>query len=102
MLKKIPFRRIRWPGWVVLAVIGISFIYGMAHLVEAIRFEPDSGNASPLTIDFKTETKNADTYTMSIKTPKMEDKSIKKPIKDGLTMKRKPFKKSEGKQEAAG
>jgi peptidoglycan-N-acetylglucosamine deacetylase len=91
MLKKIPFRRIRWPGWVVLAVIGISFIYGMIQLVEAIRFEPESGNASPLIIDFKTETKNADTYTMSIKIPIMEDESIKKPIQGWINNEKKAF-----------
>jgi peptidoglycan-N-acetylglucosamine deacetylase len=91
MLKKIPFRRIRWPGWVVLAVIGISFLYGMTQLVEAIRFVPESGNASPLTIDFKTETKNADTYTMSIKTPKMEDETIKKPIQGWINNEKKAF-----------
>ncbi|MCA1060478.1 polysaccharide deacetylase family protein [Rossellomorea aquimaris] len=91
MLKKIPFRRIRWPGWVVLAVIGLSFVYGMTQLIEAIRFEPVSDSVSPLTNDYKTETKNTDTYTMSINIPMMEDESIKKPIQRWIEHEKEAF-----------
>ncbi|MBW3112310.1 polysaccharide deacetylase family protein [Bacillus sp. MCCB 382] len=91
MLKKIPFRRIRWPGWVVLAAIGLSFLYGMTQLVEAIRFEPESNRPSPLTIDFKTDNENTDTYTMSIKIPVMEDQHIKKPIQGWINDEKRAF-----------
>lgn len=91
MLKKIPFRRIRWPGWVVLIVIGFSFIYGMAQLVEAIRFDPESEATSLPGIEFKTESTNADTYTMSIETPVMEDPQINKPLNDWIKKEKEDF-----------
>ncbi|MEI2664222.1 polysaccharide deacetylase family protein [Rossellomorea sp. LJF3] len=91
MLKKIPFKRIRWPGWVVLIIIGFSFVYGMAQLVDAIRFDPESEGASPVSIDFKTESTDTDTYTMSIKTPVMEDPQIKKPLKDWIKKEKEDF-----------
>ncbi|MBN8192954.1 polysaccharide deacetylase family protein [Bacillus sp. NTK074B] len=91
MLKKIPFKRIRWPDWVVLALMAFSFVYGMTQLVAAIPFEPESGSASPVTIDFKTETKDADTYTMSISIPMMEDETIKKPIQGWINHEKEAF-----------
>jgi peptidoglycan-N-acetylglucosamine deacetylase len=91
MLKKIPFRRIRWPGWVVLIILGFSFVYGMAQLVDAIRFDPESEGSSPLSIDFKTESTNTDTYTMSIKTPIMEDTQINKPLKGWIKKEKEDF-----------
>lgn len=91
MLKKIPFRRIRWPGWVVLIVIGFSFIYGMAQLVEAIRFDPESDATSPPAIEFKTESTDTDTYTMSIETPVMEDPQINKPLNDWIKEEKEDF-----------
>ncbi|WP_051758400.1 polysaccharide deacetylase family protein [Rossellomorea vietnamensis] len=91
MLKKIPFRRIRWPGWVVLIVIGFSFVYGMAQLVEAIRFDPDSEASSSPRIDFKTESTDTDTYTMSIETPVMEDPQINKPLNDWIKEEKEDF-----------
>ncbi|MGG4169418.1 polysaccharide deacetylase family protein [Rossellomorea vietnamensis] len=91
MLKKIPFRRIRWPGWVVLIIIGFSFVYGMAQLVDAIRFDPESEGTSPQAIDFKTETVNTNTYTMAIKTPVMEDSHINKPLNGWIEKEKEDF-----------
>ncbi|MGG3914273.1 polysaccharide deacetylase family protein [Rossellomorea vietnamensis] len=91
MLKKIPFRRIRWPGWVVLIIIGFSFVYGMAQLVDAIRCDPESEGSSPLGIDFKTESTDKDTYTMTIKAPVIEDSHINKPLKDWIKKEKKDF-----------
>ncbi|KPL60284.1 polysaccharide deacetylase family protein [Rossellomorea vietnamensis] len=91
MLKKIPFRRIRWPGWVVLIIIVFSFVYGMAQLVDAIRFDPESEGTSPQVIDFKTETVNTNTYTMTIKTPVMEDSHINKPLNGWIEKEKEDF-----------
>jgi peptidoglycan-N-acetylglucosamine deacetylase len=94
MLKKIPFRRVRWPGWVVLIIIGSSFFYGMAQLVDAIRVDPESGGSSPVSIDFKTETDNTETYTMSIQSPVMEDSRFQKPIKGWIKNEKDAFLKA--------
>lgn len=91
MVKKIPFRRIRLPGWVVLFVIGFSFVYGMSQLVDAIRFDPDSGKASLSGIEFKTVTENTDTYTISIQNPVIGDSNIHKPIQGWIKHEKEAF-----------
>jgi peptidoglycan-N-acetylglucosamine deacetylase len=91
MLKKIPFRRIRWPGWVVLFVIGFSLVYGMAQLVVGIGFDKDSGQASLSSINFETVTEKTDTYTMSIKTPVIGDSTIHKPIQGWIKQEKEAF-----------
>jgi peptidoglycan-N-acetylglucosamine deacetylase len=91
MLKKIPFRRIRWPGWVVLCVIGFSLVYGMAQLVVGIGFDQDSGQASLSSIDFETVTEKTDTYTLSIKSPVIGDSTIHKPIQGWIKQEKDAF-----------
>ncbi|XXM72403.1 polysaccharide deacetylase family protein [Lysinibacillus sphaericus] len=102
MLNKIPFRRIRWPGWVVLIVAGFFFVYGMTQLTAAIF--SDSTGAVQAGIDFKMETENTDTYTISIEIPEIDERAIQEPILEWITKEKESFLKTvgENKKELGG
>jgi peptidoglycan-N-acetylglucosamine deacetylase len=78
MLNKIPFRRIRWPGWVVLIIMVYLFVCGTTQLKSLWFF--DFIDADRESTEFKIVTENTDTYTISIETPEIEDDVLNKSV----------------------
>lgn len=95
------FKRIRWPGWIVIFLLFFAIITTITKGSEAIiktdkededniRIEHKKSSKYP-GLNFITETKEENTYTSSISIPTTESESINKEIEGWLNKQKDDF-----------
>ncbi|WP_377888002.1 polysaccharide deacetylase family protein [Alkalihalobacillus sp. R86527] len=93
MLRRLPFSRIKWPGWLVLILIGVLIIIGTGNwLVNTIEKKKEQANELEVSsITFEEATENTDLYTMIINTPVIEDSTVNEAISVWITEQKESF-----------
>lgn len=92
MFKRLPFKRIKWPGWVVLIFVGVFLIVGVGKSIDSIESALEQNDKSEVSkIEFEQFTEETDRYTISINTPITENSSLKKAIQEWITKQKEMF-----------
>ncbi|WP_226658092.1 polysaccharide deacetylase family protein [Guptibacillus hwajinpoensis] len=92
MFKRLPFKRIKWPGWVVLILLGIFIVIGIGKWVgDSSAKGVQSKDKAETTIEFKQDTEETDRYTMLINTPVIENSSLAEAIQEWVTNQKETF-----------
>lgn len=93
MIRRLPFKRIKWPGWVVLILLGVFIIIGIGKWTgdssEEVVKQKDEKEVS--SIEVEQDTENTDRYTMLINTPVIENSLLKKSIHEWITKQKESF-----------
>ena len=92
MVKRLPFKRIKWPGWVVLIFLGIFIVIGIGKWVgDSSAKGVQLKSKGETSIEFNQDTDETNRYTMLINTPVIENSSLAKSIQDWVTKQKEIF-----------
>lgn len=92
MFRSLPFRRIKWPGWIVLILLGVFMTIGISKLTgssEGNLKQKDDKVVS--NIEFEHTREESEHYTMLINTPVIENPSSEKTIQEWIASQKKAF-----------
>jgi peptidoglycan-N-acetylglucosamine deacetylase len=88
MMKRLPFKRIKWPGWVVLILLGLFIVIGIGKWVgDSSAKEVYKEN----TIEFEQETDETDRYTILVTIPIIDNRSLEKTIEEWIDKQKETF-----------
>ncbi|WP_273850629.1 polysaccharide deacetylase family protein [Guptibacillus spartinae] len=88
MMKRLPFKRIKWPGWVVLILLGLFMVIGIGKWVgDSSAKEVDKEN----TIEFEQETDETERYTILVTKPIIDNRSLEKTIEEWIEEQKEMF-----------
>ncbi|MFK3958817.1 polysaccharide deacetylase family protein [Guptibacillus hwajinpoensis] len=93
MIRRLPFKRIKWPGWVVLILLGVFIIIGIGKWTgdsseEDVKQKEEKEVSN---IEVEQDTENTDRYTMLINTPIIENSTLKKSIHEWIAKQKESF-----------
>ncbi|MCA0174118.1 polysaccharide deacetylase family protein [Bacillus sp. RAR_GA_16] len=92
MVKRLPFKRIKWPGWVVLIFLGIFIVIGIGKWVgDSSAKGVQSKSKEETSIEYNQDIDETNRYTMLINTPVIENSSLAKSIQDWITKQKETF-----------
>lgn len=90
MVKRLPFKRIKWPGWVVLILLSLFIVIGIGKWVGDSSAKVVHLN-SDTTIKFEQETDETDRYTILVTKPIIDNRSLEKTIEEWIDKQKEIF-----------